>query len=498
VEAGSKEQVLSSLGRATRALREKLGERLSSIQKFDTPLEQATTSSLEGLKAFSLGAERAIRGDYLAAIPFYQRAVEVDSDFAMAYKELSTQYNNARQIELAAEASEKAFALRARVTEREKLHIEASYYLQTTAEYDRAIEALLLLKQTYPQDVYARNTLAYLYNLTGQFEKVLEEAREAIHLNPQYASPRSNLAAALVNLNRFDEARAALEQMSQEKLDTHQGHSGVYVIAMAQDNVAAAKKELAWLKQNSHEYYASYLQAWTAAKAGQLRQSEDFGRQAVEQARQRNIKDLAASFAASEMLLKAGCGLCRQSRQEAAAALAISRVGLARAAVPPLPGVAFALALCGEVAEAQKLADELAKRYPKATTVNAVFLPLIQAAIELHRGNADRAVQLLEAATRYENAVGWWPTYLRGQAYLRLNQGGAAAAEFQKILDHPGWGPYPYSIFYAPAHLGRARAAALAGDAALARQLYREFLALWKEADADLPILLEAKLELNR
>jgi serine/threonine protein kinase/tetratricopeptide (TPR) repeat protein len=497
-EAVSKEQVLSSLGKAATALREKLGESLHSIQKFDTPLEQATTSSWEALKAFSLGAERAIRGDYPAAIPFYKRAVEMDPDFAMAYKELSTQYNNARQIELAAEASEKAFALRARVTEREKLHIEASYYLQTTVEYDRAIEALLLLKQTYPQDVYARNTLAYCYNLTGQPENVLEEAREAIRLDPHYASPRSNLAAALACLNRFGEARAALEQMSQVQLDTPAGHCGFYVIASAQGDAAAARQQLDWLKQHSYEYFSSYLQAWTAAKAGRLRQSEDFGRLAVEQALQNNLKDLAASFAASEMLLKAGCGLCRQARQEAAAALAFSRVGLARAAVPPLPGVALALALCGEVAETHKLAGELAKRYPKATTVNAVFLPLIHAASELHRGNADRAVQLLEAATRYESAVGWWPTYVRGQAYLRLNQGAAAAAEFQKILDHPGWGPYPYSIFHAPAQLGLARAAAMSGDEVKARQAYQDFLAAWKDADADLPILLEAKREFNR
>ncbi|MGH9799072.1 MAG: hypothetical protein ACRD82_01795, partial [Blastocatellia bacterium] len=216
---------------------------------------------------------------------------------------------------------------------------------------------------------------------------------------------------------------------------------------------------------------------------------------ALEQARQRNLKDLAASFAASEMLLKASCGLCRQARQEAKAALALSRVGLARAAVPSLPGVAFALALCGEVTEAQKLADELARQYPKATMVNAVFLPLIHATSELHRENANRAVQLLEAATRYESAVGWWPTYVRGQAYLRLNQGGAAAAEFQKILDHPGWGPYPFSIFHGLSQLGLARSTALIGDRAKTRQAYENFFAAWQDADADLPILIEAKQE---
>jgi eukaryotic-like serine/threonine-protein kinase len=498
VEAESQEQVLSSLGQATTALREKLGESLRSIQQFDTPLEQATTASLEAFKALSLGVAKSNRGNYSEAIPLYKRAVELDPTFAMAHKELAVLYNNVRQLELAAAAAEKAFTLRERVTEREKLHIESLYYLYTTMEYDRAIEALLLLKQTYPQDSFARNSLAFLYNLTGQSEKVLAEAREAMRLNPNYASPRSNLAAALAGLNRFDEARATLAQMSQAKLDTPQGHCGTYVIARAQGDSAAARQALAWLEQNSYEYYSSYLQAWSAAREGRMRQSANFGRQAVEQARQRNLPDLAASFAASEMLLKAGCGLCRQARQEATATLALSRIGLTRAAVPPLPGVAFALALCGEVAEAQRLAAELAARYPKATPVNAVFLPLIHATSELQRGNAAKAVQLLEAAARYDNAVGWWPTYLRGQTYLRLKQGDAAAAEFQKILDHPGWGPYPYSIFLSPAQLGLARAAALVGDETKTRKAYQDFFAAWKDADTDLPILLEAQREFNR
>lgn len=496
-EAGSKEQVLSSLGQAASELRAKLGESLRSIQKFDTPLAQATTSSLEALKAFSMGTEKAYRGKNFEAIPLFKLAAELDPNFALAHNALSVQYYNTGQPELAVKAAEKAFAMRERVTEREKLVIAEGYYTSATGELDKAIEVLKMRAQIYPQDFTAHNNLALSYYRIGQYEKALEESRATLRINPSLVYPHLNLAADLMGLNQFDEARATLEQMFQQKLDMYGSHFLLYLIASFQADTATLRQQLDWLERNANEYWALDLQAWTAAQTGQMRQAQSFSRRAVELAAQRHLKDLAASFAVKGMLNRASCGLCGQARQEAALALAHSRAGFAILTVPALPGAAFSLALCGETGEAQKLADELAGRYPKATLVNVIYLPVIRAAIELQRGHADRAVELLEVVTPYESAAAWWPNYLRGQAYLRLKQGDAAAVEFQKILDHRGWG-LPTSIFYQLAHLGLARAAALSGEGAKARQAYQDFFAAWKDADTDLPVLIEAKREFNR
>lgn len=492
-EAAAKEQVLRSLGQAASALRKKLGESLHSIQGFDTQLEQATTPSLEALKAYSLGAEKFGRGSFLESIPFFKRATELDPNFALAYSTLSLQYAPAGQLDLAATAAKKAFALRERVTEREKFRIAFTYYFYATGESDRTIESLELWKRIYPRDPLPPNYLAFVYQTIGQFEKAVEEAREAIRLNPSFAPTRRTLAAALFGLNRFDEAKAAIEEAFQQKLDNVFLRVYRYHIASIQGDTAAMRQQLDWMERHSSEYWALRMQSRTAASAGQLRQAQRFARRAVELAAQRNFKDLAAFFAAGEMVNEASCGLCQQARQTAAQALALSRASFVGAYLPVLPSVAYALALCGDVTEAEKLADELARRYPKATLENAIYRPVIRAAIELQRGNAKRAVQSLEVVTPYEGACWLMPPYLRGQAYLRKRAGTEAAAEFQKILDHGGWDLY--SSWYALAHLGLARAAALTGDRVKSRKAYQDFFALWKDADPDLPILRAAKKE---
>jgi tetratricopeptide (TPR) repeat protein len=498
-EAAGKEQVLRSLGQAATQLRAKLGESLASIQRFDTQLEQATTSSLDALKAFSLGAEKQRGGKFREAIPFYKRATELDANFALAYALLAGRYSDTEQPQLAAEAAAKAFALREHVTEREKFRVAVAYHDFVSGETDKAMEALELWKQTYPQDYYPRNYLIVSYRDTGQFEKSIEAAREVIQLYPNYASPRVGLGHSLFRAGRFDEAKAAYKSVIEQRRDTVGTHRFLYVIAVFQGVEETMRQELDWLNRNAPKNEAPHLQAWTAAKGGQLRLARSFSRRAVELAAQRNLKEPAASSVAERMLDEASCGLCQQVRQDAAQALAVSRVGFvtSEGIIPVLPGVALALALCGEIGEAQQLAEELAQRYQKATQVNAVSLPVTRAALELHRGQADQAVQLLEAVTQYEGRAWLWPTYLRGQAYLRLNQSAPAAAEFQKILDHPGWA-YPSSTFYALAPLGLARAAAMSGDVARSRKAYEDFFAQWKAADADLPVLVEAKKEYDR
>jgi serine/threonine protein kinase/predicted Zn-dependent protease len=497
-EAAGKELVLRSLGQAATQLREKLGESLSSIRRFDTQLGQATTSSLDALKTYSLGREKGKMGKWREAIPFYKRATELDPNFALAYVALANQYSNTDQPQPAAEAAEKGFALRKRVTEREKFRLDDAYYDLASGETDKTTETLELWKQTYPQDFSPRNNLILQYQQAGQFEKAIEQAREVIQLYPNYAAPRVNLGHALFRASRFEEAKETYKSLVEQRRDTVGTHRSLYIIAAFQGAAETMRQELDWLNRNAAPNDAPKLQAWAATKGGQLRQARSFSRRAMELAAQHNLKDQVAFAVTARMLDEASCSLCQQVRQDAAQALEFSRVGFVASdqIIPALPLVALALALCGEVGEAQQLAEELAQRYPKATQVNMISLPVIRAALELHRGQADRAVQLLEVVTPYEGRAWLWPTYLRGQAYLRLNQSAPAAAEFQKILDHPGWA-YPSSAFYALAPLGLARAAAMSG-VARGRKAYEDFFAQWKDADADLPILIEAKKEYDR
>ncbi len=492
LEAGSKEQVLNVLGEAATKFREKLGESLVSIKKFDTPLAQATTSSLEALRAVTLGVAQANRGQASEAIPFLKRAIELDSNFAVAHHALAMAYwNSGNESELARLHITRAFELRDKVTEREKLLITSSYYT-ITDDLDKGIETLEVWRQTYPRDATARNNLALGYLRIGKYEKAVEEASEGIRINPNMINLYLNLGSAYQALGRYDEAKATIKQAQARNLDHSAMHFAIYEIAFAEGDQAEMQRQLDWASGKSLEGVFFYLQAHAAAFSGQRRKSQELFRRSAEINERYSLKEYAAWGQADYALLNAAFGDCPQTKESAANALNIVRGQEA------VWRSALALALCDETSRAESLARELVKRYPKDTLVNTAWLPMIQAALEIGRGNTEKAVKLLETARRFEMGVdvGVLPTYIRGLTYQHGRAGAEAMAEFQKIIDHRG--VVRVSALYPLAHLGLARAAALTGDTAKSRKAYEGFFTLWKDADPDIPILQQAKQEYDK
>src|SRR5262249_26870977 len=311
-QAESKEQVLKALSQATSRLREKLGESLGSIKKFDAPLEEATTSSLEALKSYSLGNEQSIAGKWLQAIPFFKRAVEIDPNFALAYIGLAIQYGNSNQPGLAAENAAKAFSLKDRVSEYEKLRISSFYYSQVTGEVDKAIEVQQLMKQTYPRDHRGPGNLADRYLRIAQFEKAVAEAREAQRLNPNAVAWYANLGEAFLRLNRFAESKEVFEQAQQQKIDATDFHTYLYQIAFVNGDAASEKQQLDWSSGKPDEYVALDWQTQTSAFAGQYKQAQDFSRRSTDLAVRSDAKELAARYAAEEALRSALLSQCQQ------------------------------------------------------------------------------------------------------------------------------------------------------------------------------------------
>ncbi len=492
-EAEGRDQVLRALGQAARELREKLGESLSSIQQFDAPLEQATTSSLDAFKAWSRGMELTRSGKD-GAIPFYRLAKELDPNFAKADVSLSLAYSNLGQLELAAEHATRAYALRSRVTERERFDISSNYYALASGDLLKAIEVVEMWKQTYPRDYGPRGRLASLYRLTGQLEKSLTAANEARQINPRAYVPYISLGTVLIQLNRFDEAQSVIGQGLARQPGPATSHRNLFHLALINNDAAAMQQQLDWANSRPDQYWAFHWQAEAASFAGRLKQANDLYRRAAELAAPRHA-ERAAWFAEEALLWSAVSGQCGPVRKAAARPGASGRITL-QSYVPVSASRALALALCGEAGRARQLADEISRKNPHSTLAQAVWLPMIRAAIEPGRGQAEQAVQALQATAAYEESALYWPTYLRGQAYLREQSGAAAAAEFRRIIEHRGW--HPTSPLWPLAHLGLARAAALDGDTATSQRAYQEFLALWKDADADLPVLNEARNEFAR
>ena len=489
-EAENKEQVLKTLSQAAINLREKLGESLNSLQRFDAPLE-VTTSSLEALKAYSLAADQSSRGKWLEAMEHYKHALELDPNFASAYSGLAVSYANTGQPKLAAESVAKAYPLRDRVSESERFRISSFYYFYVTGELEKYIEVLDLYKQTYPRDERPYINLSVAYDRIGRWEKSAEEAGEAIRINPHTVAPHGNLARALMRLNRYDESLAVLNRAFQQlKLDSEHLHTWVYNIAFIRGDAATMKHEVESLSGKQNEYIALDWQTNSTSFAGQWRLAQDFSRRSIDLAAHNNAKEVAAQYLAEEALRAAVFGQCAQTKSAAVQALSFehNQVSLTRSSL--------ALALCGEVGQAQSLVDELARQYPQFTIVNGIWLPPIRAALELHRNNAPQALTELQAASRYEAAGEFWPQYVRGLANLKLGKGPEAAVEFQKIV--AGRSLAPMSALYPLAHLGLARAATLQGDSAKARKAYEDFFALWKDADGDIPVLIEAKKEYEK
>jgi DNA-binding winged helix-turn-helix (wHTH) protein/tetratricopeptide (TPR) repeat protein len=487
VEAEGKEQALSALARAATGLRQQLGESLSSIRQHDRNFEDATTHNLEAFKSYARGADMAVRGRMLEAIPLLQRAVELDPDFAYAWSLLSLSYTSTGRLELAAECAAKAYALRERVNEYERLAIDNFYHGSVTGNIDKRIEVLNVLNQTYPPVWSVLGGLAANYNQIGQSEKAIAVAPEAIRLNPKFALPRLALGQALMRLNRYGEAKDVFEQALAQQIERTEFHALLYQLAFIEGDAAGLRRQLDWAGGKPEEYSALDWQSQTAAFGGEWRKAQDFARRAIDLAARGDTVEVAARYAAEQALRGAIFGDCSQAKSNAAHGLKLAR---GRAS---LPRAALALALCGEVNQAQPLAEEIGKRYPEDTLLNSIWLPIIHAALELQRGNAARALEQLQASSRYEAAAEFWQQHLRGRAHLKLGRGAEAAAEFQKILDQHGFAPL--SPLYPLAHLDVARAAALTGDTARSRKSYAEFFAAWKYADADLPILREAKSE---
>ena len=485
-EAAGKEQVLNALSAMVTKLREKLGESLSSIEQFGKQA-QVTTSSVEALKAFSLGAEQVRKGLMRESIPFYKRAIELDPNFVFAYSILGVRYANLGQLALGAEYVAKAYALRDKVSETERLRIEDHYYVLVTHETDKRLEALEVRKRTYPRDQNAPNNLSDAYFRLGQFERAVDEAREAMRRDPNLLYAHTNLAIALIALNRFDDARQVCEAALQQFKDTDL-HGFLYQIAFIAGDAVGIQTQLDWAKGNPEEYIPLDWQADTAAFAGNWQRAQDLSRRSIDLATRREAIGPASEYAAKAAGSGAVFGECTDAKRWAIQALKQDQSG------QPPPAIALiGLVLCGERARAIQIAEDYNKRYPKDTFFNGPWLSPIRAAVELQRGDPARAIDLLEPAIRYEGASQFWSPYLRGQAYLKLNRSAEAATEFRKILDHRGRAPL--SPLYPLAHLGLARAAALVNDTTTSRREYETFFALWKDADADLPILQQARRE---
>ncbi len=501
VQAARKEDVLKALDTAATRLRTKLGESLSTVQKFDTPLEQATTPSLEALQAFSRGRETLSRkNDFPAAVPFLQRAIRLDPNFAMAYATLGTTYFQLGQTSLGAENTRKAYELRERVSERERFYIESHYLQFSTGNLAKAQQVYELWAQTYPRDFYPAGNLTGVYDALGQYDKALEEAREAFRLDPANQIFYDNLTWAYLFLNRLDEAGAAATEALARGVESSAPREVLYEIAFLKNDSAGMTQQVSGAAGNTGlEVDLLLEEAKTAAYAGRLRKALELSRRALAAAKHADEKETGAGYERSEALWEALFGNVAEARQHAAAVLGLSSERDAQLIA------ALALALAGDVARVQALADDLAKRFPENTVVQFIFLPTLRAQIALNRKDAPRAIETLRAVAAYELGLpgGLYPAYVLGDAYLAGHQGSEAAVEFQKILDHRGI--VTNDTIGAVAHLGLARAYALAGQTtqapeagnyrAKARAAYQDFLTLWKDADPDIPILRAAKSE---
>ncbi|MEO8256033.1 MAG: protein kinase [Acidobacteriota bacterium] len=491
-EADSKEQVLTSLGTATSRLREKLGESLASVQKFDVPLPRATTPSLDALHAYSLALYEGREVPRLEAIPHLKRAIELDPTFAMAHAQLSAVYANTGQSALAPAFSRRAFELRDRVSERERFFISWRYFRDAIQASDQALELTRSWTATYPREAVAFNSLGSALIRFGQFEPAVQPLREAIRLDPRFVPAYSNLAATLLALDQPSEARAVLQQVVDRKLDFIGARRLSYFLAFVQGDAKTMARELESSVGVRETNAAFGWQARTFAAAGRVQAAHEQFRRGIQMSLQGNFPEVAAQLTMEDAEVHAIVGQCAAARREVPPGLALSRDNAT------IERASRVLALCGAGSETAPLSADLARRFPEATLTIRVSLPVTAAALAVQGGDAARAIELLEPVRQYDRApsLEFWPVYLRGQAYLQLKNGEAARNQFRNILDHRG--DVPGSMLYPLAHLGLARAAVLVNDANTARAEYGSLFALWKEADADLQPVKEARLEQAR
>ena len=495
--AAGKEKVLDALGEAASKLRGELGESLASVQKFDTPLAQETTPSLEALKAMTMGQNAERDKGSLGALPFFQRAIELDPNFASALEGVGIMYANLGQTARSNEYLAKAFALRDRASEREKLHITTSYYNFVTGELDKSIETYREWEDSYPRDWVPFGNLATVYVAEAKYDEALEQNRKALGLNPDNVFSYENLGNALMVLGRLNEAQKAFADAEARKLEDDTLHADEYGLAFLQKDEKNMAAQVAWFSARpevEHEILA--LQSDTEAYAGHLKQSRQLTQRAMQAAVRADNKPAAAEWQLDDAWREAAFGYPKDALSQTDAALALA---------PDSPDAqelaALTLAQMGDTARAQLLAQDLAKHFPMHTLVQTYWLPMIQAQIALTGKDPATALERLQVAAPLDlsqagfsiNATCLYGVYLRGQANLAVGRGSAAVADFQKIIDHGGavWN----CVTGALAHLELGRAYAMTGDTLKAKGAYQDFLTLWKDADADIPLLQEAKAE---
>jgi len=485
------------LGEAAGKLRAQLGESLVSVQKFDAPLGQETTPSLEALKADSIGQKMEAEKGSAAALPFFQRAIDLDPQFASALEGVGIMYGNVGQPARGKEYLSKAFALRDRASEREKLHITSIYYMAVTGELDKAVETFREWEENYPRDDIPYNNISNVYSEEGKLEMGMEQSRDGLRLNPDNVLGVGNLMAFLVGLQRYDEARQVYQQALDRKLDDDALHTVSYGMDFLQRDAKGMAEQVAWFESRPElQNEILGLESDTEAYAGHLIKAREITRHAAESAMRTDNKESAALWQLVAAWREALVGNPEEAKPAASASLAMA---------PESQDVeqlgALILARSGDAVKARSLAQKLAQQYPVHTLVQSYWLPTIRAQIALSRKDAQAAVEQAQNTANLEFALALgtanntclYSIYLRGEAYLATGQGGTAVEQFQKIVEHPSivWN----CITGALAHLELGRAYALAGDKAKAKAAYQDFLTLWKDADADIPILKEAKAE---
>jgi DNA-binding winged helix-turn-helix (wHTH) protein len=507
VTAASKEGVIDALGKATSRLRGELGESLATVQKFDVPLAQATTPSLEALQAFSMGGSVGYKKGVAAALPYHQRAIELDPNFAMAYRAVGLDYAHLGETGRTREYIAKAFQLRDHASEREKLAITANYYHNVTRELDKAAQIYQDQIESYPREMSAYNDLGLAYALQGQYEKAAAIAKQGRALAPDVPVWNDNLATDALALQRFDEMQQLSDDARARKAGDEILRTAAYALAFLRSDSAGMAEQQQWFASNrGYENLGLKLLSDTEAYAGHGAKARETIKQSVDLAVRSDNKERAAIDLAVAAQWEVAYGDSAEGRQSAASALNLS---------PASQGAesesALAFAMAGNTKRAESLAEDLDKNYPLDTQMQSLWLPAIRAQVALEQKNPASALNSLQKAALIEfgnipfvsNISCLYPTYVRGEAYLAAGQGNAAAVEFQKILDHSGivWNCWTGAL----AHLGLARANALqsrtsqAADAEAARvravAAYKDFLTLWKDADPNIPILKEAKAE---
>src|SRR5580704_7305405 len=498
-QAARKEEVLNALSRMAVQIRTRLGESLATIQEHSTPLEQATTSSLEALKAYSAGRNAAFTHGVAAAIPHLQRAIAIDPQFAMAYGDLSIYYWNMGQTDLSAEYTRKAYALRDRVSDRERLWILFLYDRQVTGNLQRELQTLESWVQTYPRDWLPLSVLGGWGTMgTGQYERGIQALQEDLRLNPDDSFAYGGLALHNIFLDRFGEAADGLRRAAERKLEIQEFPVLRYYLAFFKGDQAGMEHEIARARgQHGAEDWMWHNQALVLARSGQMRQARTMWARAAALAQQAGNREGAAIYTSAEAVCEAHFGNAAEAKRRAAAALDLAKGRDVEYSA------AFALALSGESSASQWLAVDLEKRFPEDTPVQFEYLPTLRALSALTHGAPLDAVEHLERARPYDLALpgtaffakfgGLYPAYIRGESYLAAGRGQEAAMEFQKVLNHRG------IVFADPigalAHLQLGRAYVASGDMAKAKNAYQDFLTLWKDADEDIPVLKQAKAE---